>query len=190
MPKIRSQIAVEQTWGHYDLLIRQLLGAEAAVALIVFHEYVVQASFRVFDLLDDYFPGHVGNRAQLPRELALLLRSRAGTPRSTYTFRSPKKPQSSLVITVCDSENGDQQVLSFKEVESPRSKLTKRFDLSPRLIDVLLLIEEGCSNKQIAERLAISPNTIRTQVENLLHRMNAANRTQAASLARKCLDEN
>jgi DNA-binding CsgD family transcriptional regulator len=190
MPKIRSEIAAEQTLGHFDLLIRQLLGAEAAVALIIFHEYVVQASSQVFDLLDDYFPDHVGNRGQLPRPLAQLLRSRGGTLCSTHTFRSPKKLQSSLVITVCDSENGDQQVLSFKEIESPRSKLTKRFDLSPRLIDVLLLIEEGCSNKQIAERLAISPNTIRTQVEKLLHRMNVANRTQAATLARRCLDEN
>jgi hypothetical protein len=28
IPKIRGQIAAEQTWGHYDLLIKQLIGVE------------------------------------------------------------------------------------------------------------------------------------------------------------------
>jgi DNA-binding CsgD family transcriptional regulator len=188
IPKIRRQIAAEQTWGHYDLLIRRWTGAEGAVALIAFHEYVVHAAPQVSDLLDRYFPDSSRNRSQLPQPLVLLLRSRSGSVCSRYTFRLDES-QSSLMVTVCDSENGDQQILSFREMESPHKKLTKRFDLSPRLVDVLLLIEEGCSNKQIAERLRLSPNTIRTLVEKLLHRMKVPNRTQAASIARKCLDD-
>ena len=188
IPKIRSQIAAEQTWGHYDLLIKQLIGAEAAVALVAFHEYVVQSAPQVPDLLDRYFPDGSYNHSQLPRELVALLRSRSSAVCSRYIFRA-EQSQSSLIISVCDSENGDQQILCFREVESPHRKLAKRFDLSPRLVDVLLLIEEGCSNKQIAEHLRISPNTIRTLVEKLLHRMNVSNRTQAASVARKCLDD-
>ena len=92
-------------------------------------------------------------------------------------------------MNVYDSDNGDQQVLSFREIEGSQSKLAKRFDLSPRLVDVLLLIEEGCSNKEIANRLGVSPNTSRTLVEKLLNRLNVSNRTQAASAARKCLDD-
>ena len=189
IPKIRRLIAAEQTWGHYDLLISQLLGAEAAVALVTFHEYVVHSAPQVFDLLDRYFKGSSRRRSQLPPQLVLLLRSRSNGACSKYTFASPDQSQSSLIVTVCDSRNGDQQLLAFREVESPHAKLAKRLDLSPRLADVLLLIEEGCSNKQIAERLRISPNTIRTLVEKLLHRMKVSNRTQAASAARKCLDD-
>jgi DNA-binding CsgD family transcriptional regulator len=188
IPKIRRLIAAEQTWGHYDLLIRQLSGADAAVALIAFHEYVVHSAPRVFDLLDRYFPDSSRNRGQLPRELVVLLRSRSGGVCSRYTFRLDES-QSSLMVTVCDSHNGDQQILSFREIESPRRKLTNHFDLSPRLVDVLLLIEEGCSNKQVAERLRLSPNTVRTLVESLLHKMKVQNRTQAASAARRCLDD-
>lgn len=189
IPKIRRQIAAEQTAGHYDLLINQLLGAEAAVALVTFHEYVVHSAPQVFDLLDRYFPHSLHNRSQLPQQLVLLLRSRSSNVCSKYTFTSPEQSRSSLIITVCDSENGDQQLLAFKEIESPHAKLAKRLDLSPRLADVLLLIEEGCSNKQIADRLRISPHTIRTLVEKLLHKMNASNRTQAASMARRSLDD-
>jgi DNA-binding CsgD family transcriptional regulator len=189
IPKIRRQIASEQTWGHYDLLIRQLMGAgSASVALIAFHQYVIHSAPHVSDLLDRYFPDPSRSRSQLPRQLVHLLRSRSGTVGSRYTFESVES-QSSLIVTVADSENGDQQILSFREIESPRSKLTRRFDLSSRLVDVLLLVEEGHSNKQIAERLKLSPNTIRTQVEILLQRMKVPNRTQAASIARKCLDE-
>lgn len=188
IPNIRRQIAAEQTWGHYDLLITQLMGVELPVALVTFHEYVVHSAPQVFDLLDRFFPDSSRDRSQLPRELVLRLRSRSGMSCSKYTFRSPERSQSSLVITVCDSQNGDQQILSFREIEPAQSKLAKRFDLSPRLIDVLLLIEEGCSNKQIAERLRISPNTARTQVEKLLHKMHVSNRTQAASVARRCID--
>jgi DNA-binding CsgD family transcriptional regulator len=189
IPKIRRQIAAEETWGRYDLLIKQqLTEAESAVALIAFHEYVVHSAPQVFDLLDRYFPDSMRNRSQLPRQLVLLLRSRSNALCSKYTFRSPE-PQLSLMVAVCDSENGDQQILSFREIESSHAKLMKHFDLSPRLVDVLLLIEEGYANKQIAERLKISPNTIRTLVEKLLHRINVSNRTQAASVARKCLDD-
>lgn len=188
IPKIRRQIGAEQTWGHYELLMNQLMGAETAVALIAFHTYVAHSTPQVVDLLDRYFPGRLGDRNNLPPQLVQLLRARSRNVCSKYKFRTGEA-QSSLTVTVCDSENGDQQILLFKETFCPHKKLSMRLDLSPRLADVLLLIEEGHSNRQIAERLGLSPNTIRTLVEKLLRRINALNRTQAASLARKCLDE-
>ncbi len=188
IPRIRRQIAAEQTWGHYELLMEGLIGAETAVALIAFHAYVVHSTPQVSDLLDQYFPDRLRNRHQLPRQLVQLLHARSRHVCSRHRFSS-EDSQSFLMVTVCDSENGDQQILLFKETLSPHKKLTRRLDLSPRLVDVLLLIEEGYSNKEIAERLRLSPNTIRTLVEKLLRKINALNRTQAASLARKCLDE-
>jgi DNA-binding CsgD family transcriptional regulator len=187
IPHIRHQIITERTRGHYELLMKQLMGSFAAVALIAFRAYVVHSTPQVSDLLDRYFPEDMHAPHRLPEDLVLLLLARSRASSSRHTFWS-EVSQSSLVVTVCDSESGDQQILLFDEIESPHKKLAARFELSPRLVDVLVLIEEGCSNKEIAERLHLSPNTIRTMVERLLPRMNVSNRTQLACLARKCLD--
>ena len=52
--------------------------------------------------------------------------------------------------------------------------------LSPRELDVLGLIAEGRSNKQIAEALSIGVATVKTHVEDILEKLSASDRTQAA----------
>jgi DNA-binding NarL/FixJ family response regulator len=47
-------------------------------------------------------------------------------------------------------------------------------------IDVLRLIAEGKANKQIADRLAISVETVKSRVKNILSKLGADNRTHAA----------
>jgi len=188
MPRIRRQIAAERTWGHYELLMNQLLVANTAVALVAFHTYVVHSTPQVFDLLDRYFSDDLPSRQRLPRCLVQLLQSCGRNVCSRRRFNS-EDSQSFLTVTVRNSESGDQQILLLKETVSPQKKLSKALDLSPRLVDVLLLIEQGYSNKDIARRLELSPNTVRTLVEQLLRKINAVNRTRAASMARKYLDE-
>lgn len=58
-------------------------------------------------------------------------------------------------------------------------------DLSKREREVLALVVEGLSNEQIAERLMISPATAKHHVSACIRKLEAANRTQAASLAVK-----
>ena len=55
--------------------------------------------------------------------------------------------------------------------------------LSPREREVLALVAEGRSNKAIAEALFVSPNTIKTHVTSLLHKLPADTRVQLAALA-------
>ena len=55
--------------------------------------------------------------------------------------------------------------------------------LSPREREVLALVAEGRSNKAIAEALFVSPNTIKTHVTSLLHKLHADTRVQLAALA-------
>jgi DNA-binding CsgD family transcriptional regulator len=55
--------------------------------------------------------------------------------------------------------------------------------LSPRECEVLSLIAEGRSNKAIAEALFVSPNTIKTHVASILHKMEADSRVQLAAMA-------
>lgn len=56
-------------------------------------------------------------------------------------------------------------------------------DLTPREREVLALLADGLSNKQIAARLFLSTGTIRLHVTNVLRKMEAPNRTAAAMLA-------
>jgi DNA-binding CsgD family transcriptional regulator len=56
-------------------------------------------------------------------------------------------------------------------------------DLSQREVDVLRLIAVGKSNREIADSLFISLNTVATHVRNILTKTNSANRTEAAAYA-------
>lgn len=56
-------------------------------------------------------------------------------------------------------------------------------DLTGRERDVLRLIVAGQANKQIARRLGVSEKTVKTHVSNVLQKLGAADRTQAAVLA-------
>lgn len=58
-------------------------------------------------------------------------------------------------------------------------------DLSARELEVLALIVQGLNNDEIAERLVISPATVRHHVSACLQKLGAANRAQAAVLATK-----
>lgn len=52
--------------------------------------------------------------------------------------------------------------------------------LSPRELEVLRLIADGLSNKEIAQRLGVSLSTVKTHVEELLQKLSVSDRTQAA----------
>ena len=56
--------------------------------------------------------------------------------------------------------------------------------LTRRQIDVLKLVAQGLSNKEIARTLGLAPSTVKTHLENLLQTLGVANRTEAASQAR------
>lgn len=55
--------------------------------------------------------------------------------------------------------------------------------LTPRELDVLRLIASGANNREIAQALFLSENTVKNYVTNILSRLNLRDRTQAALLA-------
>lgn len=63
-------------------------------------------------------------------------------------------------------------------------RLSTLSTLTPREVDVLALIAEGKSNREIAEALVVSPNTVRHHVHQILSKLNCASRGEAAALAR------
>lgn len=61
----------------------------------------------------------------------------------------------------------------------------QQFDLSDREREVLMLLAHGASNREIAEKLFITEGTVKNHVSNILGKLQAENRTQAANIARK-----
>jgi serine/threonine protein kinase/DNA-binding CsgD family transcriptional regulator len=62
-------------------------------------------------------------------------------------------------------------------------RLIAPIDLTPREIEVLRLMVEGLSNKQIAHALSISPRTINFHLDNIYSKMGVHSRTEAAIYA-------
>ncbi len=56
-------------------------------------------------------------------------------------------------------------------------------NLSPREEDVLQLVARGATNKEIADSLFISENTVKTHLRNIMEKLHLANRSQAAAYA-------
>ncbi|NIJ11005.1 DNA-binding NarL/FixJ family response regulator [Saccharomonospora amisosensis] len=67
-----------------------------------------------------------------------------------------------------------------RELSAPGSGLAA---LTSREREILKLVAQGCSNREIAQRLTISERTARTHVSNVLAKLHLASRTQAALLA-------
>ncbi|WP_159425163.1 response regulator transcription factor [Streptomyces sp. TLI_053] len=65
----------------------------------------------------------------------------------------------------------------------PRRTVPNFDTLTPREIDVLVLIGEGLGNERIANLLSLEVGTVKEYVSAVLTKLGAANRTQAAIIA-------
>jgi len=70
-------------------------------------------------------------------------------------------------------------ISEFQEQESVENKLT------PREQEILLRIEKGCSYKEVAAELNISPNTVHTHIKKIYEKVQAGNREEALRKARR-----
>ena len=61
----------------------------------------------------------------------------------------------------------------------------ERLGLTPRELEILALIAEGLSTREIAERIYVSENTVKTHSANLFTKLNARRRTQAVQIAKE-----
>ena len=68
------------------------------------------------------------------------------------------------------------------EMESAQEAIA---NLSPREVEVLQLVSQGATNKEIADSLFISENTAKTHLRNIMEKLHLANRSQAAAYAVK-----
>jgi len=57
--------------------------------------------------------------------------------------------------------------------------------ISPRELEILQLMAQGRTNKEIAARLVISPGTVKAHTSSIYRKLDAANRTEAVARARQ-----
>ena len=57
--------------------------------------------------------------------------------------------------------------------------------ITARELEILHLIADGMSNREIAEKLFVSENTVKTHSSRLLDKLNAKRRTQAVQIAKE-----
>ena len=76
----------------------------------------------------------------------------------------------------------------FKDLEAGAERKPAQeaeSNLSPREDEVLRLVAQGATNKEIADSLFISENTVKTHLRNIMDKLHLANRSQAAAYAVK-----
>lgn len=59
----------------------------------------------------------------------------------------------------------------------------RRLPITPRELEVLRRVSFGWSNEEIADDLGLSPQTVRTHVQNALRGLGARNRAHAIGIA-------
>lgn len=74
------------------------------------------------------------------------------------------------------SEIARRVVESFRQRTKSRDDATR---LTPREEEVLLLLSRGYSNKEIAERVALSVDTVRSHLKHIYEKMHVRSRTEA-----------
>ena len=98
-------------------------------------------------------------------------------------------PAENLVQTIKKVHAGEvfiqPEIASRTLREMVRPKTAPLEPLSEREREVLILIAQGLSNRDIAEKLVLSEGTIKNHVSNILNKLQAENRTHAGDIARR-----
>lgn len=79
-----------------------------------------------------------------------------------------------------NGESMENKTVTISAAEPEYNQIIEAYPLTERELEVLQLIVEGCSNQAIAEKLYITVGTVKTHVRNILNKLCADDRTQAA----------
>jgi DNA-binding NarL/FixJ family response regulator len=169
------------------LLVAQAENAEQAVAEFRVHRPAIT-------LMDVRLPGANGTdalisiREEFPQARVIMLTTsdsdgeiqralRAGA--AGYLLKSTPKDQ--LLAAIRNVHSGQRSI-----PQDVAARLVEHFGaerLTPRELEVLQLIQDGCRNKEIAGRLKISETTVNFHIKNIVEKLNANDRTHAVTIA-------
>jgi DNA-binding NarL/FixJ family response regulator len=90
-------------------------------------------------------------------------------------------PQHDLLAVIRSVHGGKRHVPT--EVAAVLAEHLGEEDLTARELEVLTLIRDGYKNKQIADQLTISENTVNFHIKNVVDKLGAKDRTHAVTIA-------
>jgi NarL family two-component system response regulator LiaR len=121
--------------------------------------------------LTSFADDHLVQRAIAAGAIGYLLKN-ASPDQLASAIRSAHAGQPTI-----DAQAAQALMRSAASDRRPTHGLTKRE------LDVLALLVEGKTNKEIAEELFLSASTIRDYVSQILDKLDVSNRTEAAAMA-------
>ncbi|MBI5653188.1 MAG: response regulator transcription factor [Chloroflexi bacterium] len=94
-------------------------------------------------------------------------------------------PSQQFFETLTDVAKGDAPIQRglAEKILNEFSERTRAEELTDREKQVLSLVAEGATNRDIASRLNVSENTIKFHLKNILEKLHLRNRAQAAAYA-------
>lgn len=87
------------------------------------------------------------------------------------------RPKQSVVVRTVTVQVGPEFVLDEGKQDALR--------ITPRELEILELIAEGLSTREIAERVNVSENTVKTHSRRVFDKLGARRRTQAVQLGKE-----
>ena len=141
---------------------------------------------KALDLLEESGYSRVKLAAALPGLIRPVIESNAvktsieleGSMPQVIIELYERHPDGSCVLTLSKQDSGSKTDILMQE-----------FSLTSREAEVLWWVAQGKSNKELALILGISPRTVNKHLETVFEKMMVENRTAAARMALKCLND-
>ena len=169
------------------LLVAQATNGEEAVALFRSHQPDIT-------LMDLRLPGINGTdalvaiRGEFPRARIVMLTTSEGDADIQRALRAgaagyvlKSTPKNELFAVIRKVHSGQRHIPT--DVAARIAEHLGDDDLTPRELEVLVLIRDGHRNKEIAGKLEISEATVNFHIKNIVDKLRANDRTHAVTIA-------
>jgi DNA-binding NarL/FixJ family response regulator len=169
------------------LLVAQAANGEEAVALFRSHQPDIT-------LMDLRLPGINGTdalvaiRGEFPRARIVMLTTAEGDAEIQRALRAgaagyvlKSTPKNELFAVIRKVHSGQRHIPT--DVAARLAEHLGDDDLTPRELEVLVLIRDGHRNKEIAGKLEISEATVNFHIKNIVEKLRANDRTHAVTIA-------
>ena len=117
----------------------------------------------------------------MPPSLLQLGRAIVAATLGAAAFLTKDAPQDELLQAIRAASEKKKHVTAL--VAAALEAEARGPDLSSRELEVLELLARGMSNKQIAHELRVADDTAKNHIKNILRKLGAQDRTQAATEA-------
>ena len=169
------------------LLVAQAANGEEAVALFRSHQPDIT-------LMDLRLPGINGTdalvaiRGEFPQARIVMLTTSEGDAEIQRALRAgaagyvlKSTPKNELFAVIRKVHSGQRHIPT--DVAARLAEHLGDDDLTPRELEVLVLIRDGHRNKEIAGKLEISEATVNFHIKNIVDKLRANDRTHAVTIA-------